>query len=211
MSRSSSHMRKMPMTALLIGLIVFFGIHLVPTMPTLRSGIANRIGPAGYQATFSVISLVGFLLIVLGYAQMQMAPSRINPQLWVSPSWTRHIAFLLMLPAFILLAAAYVPSRIRDAAKHPMLTAIMLWAIAHLLVRGDLAAFLLFGSFLLYAIYDRISVTNRVSLGPLGARKGSAKGDVAAVLIGLATYAVMLLWGHAALIGKPLIRLSFAP
>jgi uncharacterized membrane protein len=196
------------MIVLLSGLFLFFGIHLLPTQPNVREGIRKNIGVGGYMAIFNIVSLLSFVMIVIGYGQMQGAPTRINPQLWVSPPWARHITFLLMIPAFILLAAAYVPSRIRDAAKHPMLASIKLWAFAHLLVRGDLAGVLLFGSFLAYGIYDRISVKNRVALGPLGTRKGTLRGDIIAVVLGLAAYAFMLLWGHAYLIGKPLLRVA---
>ena len=110
-----------------------------------------------------------------------------------------------MIPAMILLVAAYVPSRIRSAIAHPMLTALMLWACAHLLANGDLASAVLFGSFLAYAVYDRISVLNRPSPGPLGAAKGGAVQDALALVLGLGLYALMLVWGHAKLIGVPLL------
>jgi uncharacterized membrane protein len=119
----------------------------------------------------------------------------------------KHIVFLLMLPVFVLLAAAYIPSNIRRIAQHPMLLAIKLWAFAHLLVNGDLAGMLLFGSFLAYGIYDRISVTRREALGPLGTRSGGVGGDIAAVAIGLAAYAIMLVAGHYWFIGIPLINI----
>ena len=95
------------------------------------------------------------MLIVLGYGHMQ-GLGRGNPQLWVPPVWIKHVVFLLMIPAIILLVAAYVPSRIRSAVGHPMLTALMIWAFAHLLANGDLASVLLFGSLLGFAVYDRI-------------------------------------------------------
>ena len=118
----------------------------------------------------------------------------------------KHIVFLLMLPVFVLLAAAYIPSNIRRIAKHPMLLAIKIWAFAHLLVNGDLAGILLFGSFLAYGIYDRISVKQRGALGPLGARTGGVSGDIAAFAIGLAAYTFMLVAGHYWFIGIPLIN-----
>lgn len=204
------------MSTLVAGLIVFFAIHLVPTQRSWRDGLIARFGASGYQGFFSLVSLVGLVLIVMGYGALSAAPARVNPQLWVSPSWMRHVTYLLMLPAMILLAAAYVPSRIRDAVGHPMLAAIKVWALAHLLVRGDLAAVLLFGSFLAYGAFDRISVKRRAALGqhtlgPLGAQPGTARGDVAATIIGLAAYAFMLVVGHSLLIGVPLTRFSFAP
>jgi uncharacterized membrane protein len=101
--------------------------------------------------------------------------------------------------------AAYVPSRIRSAVGHPMLTALMIWAFAHLLANGDLASVLLFGSLLGYAVYDRLSVISRPSPGPLGTAKGGAINDILAIAAGLALYALMLFWGHAKLTGVALL------
>lgn len=198
------------MLKLLVGLVVFHGIHLVPTLAGLRGSLVERIGRGGYLGLFSALSLVGLVLIVLGYGEARVL-GRANPQIWSPPAWTRHVAYLLMLPAMVLLVAAYVPSRIRDLAKHPMLASIKLWALAHLLLRGDLASLLLFGSFLAYAVYDRISVTRRAVRGPLGDQRGGARGDVVVLAVGLLAYALMIVIGHSALIGVPLLRVSFAP
>jgi uncharacterized membrane protein len=111
---------------------------------------------------------------------------------------------LVMIPAMVLLVAAYIPSRIRNAVRHPMLTALMLWAFGHLLVNGDLASVLLFGSFLAYGFYDLISANRRAALGPLGTAQGSTVGDVAAIAAGLALYALLVFWGHQMLTGVPL-------
>jgi uncharacterized membrane protein len=98
-----------------------------------------------------------------------------------------------------------VPSRIRTAAKHPMLAAIKLWAVSHLLVRGDLASIVLFGSLLAWAVYDRISVKRRGALGPLGAKAGTLTGDMVVLAGGVAAYVFFLTIGHYRLIGVPLI------
>jgi len=193
------------MLILLIGLAIFFLVHVVPTAPDIRSGLVARFGEGTYKIIFAALSLVGFALIVLGYHKLQIMPGK-NPQLWAPPVWTRHLAFTLMLPAMILLVAAYVPSKIRTAVKHPLLAATKLWALAHLLANGDLGSVALFGSFLAYAIYDRISVKRRNALGPLGSAQGSLSGDVVAVAAGLALYGLMLHWGHGALIGVPLVN-----
>ncbi len=192
------------MLLLVVGLIIFFGIHLVPTNPGLRDGLRERFGATPYQIAFSVLSLLGFALIVIGYGKLQMLPGK-NPQLWVPPTWTKHIAFTLMLPAMILLVAAYVPSRIRTAAKHPMLLAIKIWALAHLIANGTLGALVLFLSFLAYAVYDRISVKKRVAAGPLGNKTGGIGGDIIVLVAGTALYVFMLLYGHQFLINKALI------
>jgi uncharacterized membrane protein len=189
---------------LIIGLALFFLIHLVPTMPDLRRGLAGRFGETGYKAAFSLISAAALILIVLGYGKLQDAPGK-NPVLWIAPLWIRHVVFTLMLPALVLLVAAYVPSRIRTAVQHPMLAAVKLWAFAHLLANGDLGSVLLFGGFLAYAVYDRISVKRRAALGPLGQSKGGIGNDLLVVVAGVALYLFMLLFGHAWLIGVPLL------
>ena len=193
------------MTLLILGLVIFHGLHLVPTAPELRTGLRERLGPGIYQLLFSVASLVGLVLIVWGYGQAHGRGDG-NVQLYYPPLFLRHITLALMLPAFILLAAAYVPSRIRTAVKHPMLTAVKTWALAHLLIRGDLASVLLFGSFLAYGVFDRISVKKRGALGPLGTATGGLIGDITAVVIGVVAYGLMVVWGHGALIGVPLLR-----
>jgi uncharacterized membrane protein len=192
------------MWLLLIGLGLFFVAHLVPTRPDLRTRLVARFGAGRYSGLFSVVSLVALAMIVWGYGRMQ-GLARGNPQVWDPPAWSKHVTMLLMVPALILLVAAYVPSRIRNATRHPMLIAIMLWALGHLLANGDLASLLLFGSFLAYAVYDRISAGQRHALGPLGEAKGGLRGDAAAIAGGLVLYALLLFWGHQKLTGVPLL------
>jgi len=192
------------MWLLLVGLGLFFVAHLVPTRPDLRARLVARFGAGRYSGLFSVVSLVALAMIVWGYGRMQ-GLARGNPQVWDPPAWSKHVTMLLMVPALILLVAAYVPSRIRNATGHPMLIAIMLWALGHLLANGDLASLLLFGSFLAYAVYDRISVGRRHALGPLGEAIGGLPGDVAAIAGGLVLYALLLFWGHQKLTGLPLL------
>lgn len=200
------------MLPLIIGLIVFFAIHLVPTNPGLRQGMVDRFGAGAYKGIFALLSAVGLALIVIGYHKLQVHPGKNPGPWWGADGPQRHVAMGLMLVSMILLAAAYVPSRIRTAVKHPMLAATKLWALAHLLVNGDLGSIVLFGSFLAYAIYDRISVKRRGAMGPLGAKTGGLMGDVTAVLLGLALYAFMAFYGHSALIGVPVMpAASFAP
>lgn len=192
------------MLLMIVGLALFFLIHLVPTAPEVRRTLCERLGEGTYRLVFSVVSAVGLALIVYGYAKLHATPGK-NPMIWSPPQGMRHATLLLMLFASILLAAAYIPSRIRTAAKHPMLAAVKLWALAHLLVRGDLASMVLFGSFLAWAVFDRISVKRRAALGPLGSSTGGIGGDIAALLVGVGIYVIMLLWGHARLIGIALI------
>ncbi len=190
------------MLPLVLGLLVFFLVHLVPTQVDLRQGLAGRLGENGYRAAFSVAALIGLILIIVGFGKLQVMAGK-NPEIWSPPVWTRHIAFLLMLPAMVLIVAAYVPSQIRTATKHPMLAAIKLWATAHLLANGDLASILLFGSFLGYTAYDRISVKRRHVKVP--APPQGWVNDIIVVAAGLALYGAMLTIGHAWLIGVPLL------
>ncbi len=199
------------MMPLIIGLAMFFAPHLVPTSPELRDGLRARFGDTAYKMFFSLLSLAGFAVIIYGYHKMQVHPGK-NPVLYDPPEFMRHITMALMLPAMILLVAANVPSRIRTAVKHPLLAAVKLWALAHLLSNGDVASLALFGSFLAYGIYDRISVKRRGALGPLGTRQpGSIINDVIVVLVGTGLYFAMLYGGHEWLIGvSPLPSLSAA-
>lgn len=191
------------MMMLIVGLIVFLGVHLLPTSPPIRDGLVARFGPNVYKGIFSVLSLIGFIIIVMGYHKMQLNPGK-NPVLFVPPAWMSHITLALMLPAMILLVASQIPSRIRSAVKHPMLLAIKLWALGHLLANGDVASLLLFGSFLAYAVYDLISVKQRGAAGPLGAKQPSSiLNDVLVVALGAGLYVWMLYGGHAWLIGVP--------
>jgi uncharacterized membrane protein len=187
------------MTPLIIGLLIFFGIHLVPTQTELRDGLIGRFGAGAYRAAFSVISLIGFVLIVVGYGKMQVLAGK-NPQIWVPPTWTTHVVLPLMIVSMILLVAANVPSNIKRIVKHPMLLGIKIWAFAHLLANGDLASMVLFGSFLAYAVFDRISVKRRAApASPVPT--GGLMGDIIAVGGGLVLYAAFVFFLHEKLIG----------
>jgi uncharacterized membrane protein len=192
------------MAFLILGLVLFLGIHVVPMSPSLKQSAIARIGERGYKLAFAVLSTIGLILIIVGFGQLRGSGQDV--QLWSPPRWSRHVAFALMLPAFILIVAAYVPSRIRDlTGDHPMLAGIILWALAHLIANGDLAGLLLFGGFLVWAIADRISAGRRHAFGPLGRKPGGASGDIIAVVIGCAVYAIILIWGHPLIIGLPLV------
>jgi uncharacterized membrane protein len=188
------------MLVMIIGLVVFFAIHLVPSNLELKNGLVARFGTAGYKGIFAALSLIGLSLIVLGFYKLQLHPGK-NPILWDPPVWTRHLALALMLPAMIALVAAYVPSHIHVVLKHPMLIAIKTWALAHLLANGDLASLILFGSFLAFAVYDRISVKRRGDLGPLGKGAGPWINDAIVVVLGTALYALIVLYLHELVIG----------
>lgn len=189
------------MTWLVVGLVLFIGIHSVSIVaPRGRHALANRLGEGPWKGLYTVVALAGFGLIVAGYSAARQDPV----VLWVPPVAMRHVAALLMLPVFVLLLAAYLPGRIQRAAKHPMLAATKFWALAHLLANGTLGDVLLFGSFLAWAVADRISLKRRASAGlvrpVLGASAGKAN-DAIAVVGGLVLYAVFAFWAHGFLFG----------
>jgi uncharacterized membrane protein len=184
------------MTLLIIGIVVFLGLHLLPTVSGLREKLVARLGENGYKALFSLLSVAGFVLLVYGFAK---APAI---QVWSPSGWTRWVAVVLMLPAFIFLVAAYVPGKIKERLKHPFLAAIKTWALAHLIANGDLASIILFGSFLAYAVYDRITLKRRQPTSLIGVPKtGGPRSDLIAVVVGTGLYVVFLVWLHPLLIG----------
>ena len=184
------------MTLLIVGIIVFLGIHTLPTNPGLREALGGRLGETGYKVLFSLLSVAGFVLLVYGFARAPLIP------VWSPPAWTRWVAIVLMLPAFIFLVAAYVPGQIKARLKHPFLVAIKTWALAHLIANGDLASIVLFGAFLAYAVYDRITLKRRQPTSLIGVPgTGGARNDLIAVVLGLVFYLLFLVWLHPLLIG----------
>jgi len=188
------------MTLLIVGIVVFLGIHLLPTFPQFRETLVERLGENGYKAVFSLASLAGFVLLVWGFAQAPVI------QIWSPPPWTRWVAIVLMLPAFIFLVAAYVPGRIKARLKHPFLVSIKTWALAHLIANGDLASIILFGAFLAYAVYDRIALKGRRPTALVGTMaEGGARNDLIAVVFGVLLYVVFLVWLHPLLFGQAVL------
>lgn len=187
------------MTALVIGLLVFLGAHSVRIFAEeWRGRQIARLGPQRWKGVYSVVSLAGFALIVWGYGMARAEPLL----LWTPPVWTRHLAALLTLPAFVLLAAAYVPAtRIKAAVSHPMVLGVKIWAVAHLIANGTLADALLFGSFLAWAALDFQAARARDRAAGTRYVAGPIARDAAAVIIGLAAWAAFAFWLHASLIG----------
>ena len=186
------------MSLFVIGLVLFLGIHSVSIFaPAWRDAQVARRGEPAWKGIYSVISIVAFVMLVYGYGMARQSPV----VLYSPPTMLRHIALLLMVPVFPLLFAAYLPGRIKSAAKHPMLLAVKIWATAHLLANGTLADVLLFGGFLAWAVADRISAKRRTVARVVPGASPSKANDVIAVVGGLAVYVLFLLWGHRVLIG----------
>lgn len=183
------------MTLLIAGLLVFIAIHLVPTRVALRQTLVAKLGELPYKAVFSLISLAGLVMIVMGKGSAEFV------SVWNPPAFTMHITKLLMLPVFVLLLAAYIPCNIKRKLRHPMLIAVKLWALAHLVANGDLASMLLFGGFLAYAVVDMISVKRRAVGSTLAAKP--IYMDILVILAGLGVY-VAVAMHHGQLFGVPL-------
>jgi uncharacterized membrane protein len=184
------------------GLAVFLGTHLVTTHRELRAALIARYGENGYKVGYSVLSAVGLVLIVYGFSTYR-ATGWIN--VWNPPTGMRHLALALMLPAAIIFVSAYLRGHIWRVMKHPMLVAIKIWALAHLLSNGDLGSIILFGSFLAWAVYDRITLKSRKDAGAPPIPFGGTKNDVLAVVVGIVVYAALVFAFHPAVIGVSVV------
>lgn len=188
------------MTLLIVGIVVFLGFHLLPAFPYVRESLIERLGKNGYRVLFSVVSLASLVLLVWGFATAPFIP------IWSPPPWTRWVAIVLMLPAFILWMAAYVPGRIKVVVKTPFLIAIKIWALAHLIANGGLASIILFGSFLAFAVFDGVALKGRQPTALVETPgTGPLRNDLIAVVFGVLLYVVFLVWLHPLPIGRVVV------
>lgn len=179
------------------GLVVFLGIHsLAIVAPGFRDRLAARLGEGPWKGLYSLVSIAGFWLIITGWSEARAA----SEVLWVAPPWTRHLSATLLLPVFPLLLAAYLPGRVSQAARHPMLLATILWAVAHLVTTLHTAKLVLFGAFLIWAVADWASQSRRAPR-TIPRLPASKLNDLVVVIGGLALYAGFAMWAHAAWIG----------
>ena len=187
------------MTALILGLVIFLGVHSVRVVAEdWRTGVRARIGDKAYKGLYTAASLAGFALIVWGYGLARQQPV----VLWLPPLWTRHLAALLTVPAFVLLVAAYVPGNsLKTRLRHPMVLSIQLWALAHLLANGNLADVLLFGGFLVWAALSFGAARGRDRAAGAVSAPGRLVPTLVAVAVGLVAWAVFAFWAHGVLIG----------
>jgi uncharacterized membrane protein len=190
----------MGLAIMILGLAVFLGVHLLVTCRAQRASAIARMGEGTYKGLFSAASFVGIILIGYGFAQYR-ATGWID--VWDPPRWTRHVTVALVWPAIICLVAAYFPGRIKAVLKHPMLVGVKLWALAHLISNGDLGSIILFGSFLAWAVYDRISLKHRTDSGAPPIAAGGIRNDVIAIAGGTLLYLALGFWFHPYVIGIP--------
>jgi uncharacterized membrane protein len=182
------------MGLLILGLALFIGIHLVPGSPAPRAKVVAAIGLNGYKAAFSLVSVAGLVLICIGYAQ---APAE---QIFTPSETARLILPIAMALAFILMACAYTPGRIRRLVRHPMMASVLIWSVLHLLANGDLASNILFGTFALWSVFAILSAARRGQ--KLGDDRIRPWADLVAAAIGLIAFGIVF-YSHEWLFGVP--------
>jgi uncharacterized membrane protein len=190
----------MGLAILVAGLIIFIGAHVFITHREHRAALIARIGEGPYKGLFSLVSIVGLVLIFWGFADYR-ATSWVD--VWHPPAFMRYVTDVLMWPAIVCIVAAYFPGGIKMRLKHPMLVGVKLWALAHLLVNGDLGSIILFGSILGWAGYDRITLKYRSDSGALPIPSGGRTNDSLAIIVGTILYLALGLVFHPLVIGVP--------
>ncbi|HEV2898293.1 MAG TPA: NnrU family protein [Pseudaminobacter sp.] len=186
------------MVPLILGLMVFLGIHSVRIVaPEWRNRQLKTLGEGPWKGIYSLVSLAGLVLLIWGYGRAW----EVAPILYEPPVWMKHTAALLMFFSFVSLMVFIFPAgHLKPILKHPFLAAVQIWAFAHLLANGDLASVILFGAFLAWAVIDRIAVEQR---GEAAALPGPVKWDILAVMSGAVLY-ILFIWRlHLWLIGVP--------
>ena len=187
------------MVYLILGLVLFLGLHSVRIFADgWRTQRLAQMGEAAYKAVYSLLSLVGFGLVIWGFSLAREAPV----QWWTPPVGMRHAASLLTLIAFILLAAAYVPrNSIKARLHHPMVLGVKTWALAHLVATGMVAHLVLFGAFLVWAVLDFIAARKRDRAANTSYPPGTVGATAATVAVGVVAWVGFAFWGHGLLIG----------
>lgn len=187
------------MTVLIFGLLLLLGVHSIRIVADgWRAAQIGRLGEGVWKGSYSLAAGVGLALILWGYHLAQAQPV----VLWAPPSWVRHLGALLTVPAFVLLAAAYVPrNRIKAAVGHPMVAAVKTWAFAHLLANGTLAAVVLFGAFFVWAVVDFASARRRDRAAGTHYPAGTGSRDAIVLVVGLAAWVLFAFLLHGWLIG----------
>ena len=191
------------MLVLILGLVIFLGLHSVRIVADgWRAQTITRIGAQPWKGLYSLVSIVGFGLIVWGFGLARQQPV----QWWSPPPAMRHVAALLTLLAFVLLAAAYVPGNgIKARLHHPMVLAVKVWALAHLLANGNAAHVVLFGAFLVWAALNFSAARRRDRAAATVYPAGNAAATVGVLIVGVVAWAVFAFWLHGWLIGvRPL-------
>jgi uncharacterized membrane protein len=191
------------LSVMILGLVLFFAAHTFTTRRKARAEAVARLGEGTYKIVYSLVSLAGLVLIVWGFSHYRPTGWI---DIWYPPKVLKHIAVALMLPAVVLVVASYLRGHIYEKLRHhPMLAGIKLWAAAHLLANGDLGSIILFGSFLGWAVYDRISLKHRTDSGGPPIPVGGLTNDLIAVGVGVVAYLALAFAFHPVVIGVPVM------
>ena len=187
------------MPLLILGLLLFLGVHSLRVFADgWRSRQLSRWGELRWKSFYSLVSLLGFVLLVWGFALARQQPTL----LYVPPLTLRHLNALFTLVAFVLVAAAYIPrNHFKARLGHPMLLGVKSWAFGHLLATGMLHDVVLFGAFLLWAIVLFASSRRRDRRAATVRPAGTLAGDAATVIVGVAAWLAFVAWLHLWLIG----------
>ncbi len=184
----------------ILGLVVFLGAHVFVSRRNERAALISRIGRGPYLGLFTLVSIVGLVLIGFGFARYRA--EGLIP-VWYPPAWTRQIVVAAMWPASIAVVAAYIPGDIKRVLKHPMLVGVKIWAVAHLCANGDLGGMILFGAVLAWADYDRITLKRRSDPGAPPIPLGGRRNDIIAIVVGTSLYLALGFVFHPIVIGLP--------
>lgn len=191
------------MALLILGLVIFLGVHSTRVFADpWRAQMLERIGPMPWKALYSVFSIVGFIVLVIGFRQARQE----SMVLYVTPAWMKHVTAVLMMVSMILFVAAYTPRNwFRAKVHHPQVLSVQTWAFAHLLAVGVLADVVLFGGFLVWAIVLFAVSRQRDRVTSTAYPPGNAVGTTLAIAGGLIAWSVFALLLHGPLIGvRPL-------
>ena len=185
------------MAIFILGILIFLGVHSISIVnEPWRNKMADTLGELPWKGVYSLVATIGLVMLIYGYGSVRYDAVI----LYDPPAWLKHLSILVLLPVFPLLLAAYLPGRIKSKSGHPMLLAVKIWAFAHLLANGSLADVLLFGSFLGWAVWNRVSQKNR-QVRPIPGAPPSRVNDLIAFVVGLGLYFGFIFWLHQMLFG----------
>ena len=195
--RQEQNVRGLTMAFFILGLFIFLGVHSISIVDnSWRDRMVGKIGEGPWKGLYSLVSISGFILIIWGYGLARSG----SIDLYTPQRWLQHLSLILLFPVFPLLVATYFPGRIKAVVGHPMLVAIKLWAVAHLLSTGALIDVILFGSILIWAVMDRVSLKQRQTR-PVPGAPSTQYNDAVAVILGFVLYLAFIFWLHQLFFG----------
>lgn len=189
------------MLVMVLGLVTFLGAHsLLMHAPEWRAARIRAMGEVPWKIAFSLVSAAGLAAAIRGFGLQRADPVFV----WLPPAWLYHVTALLMVPAFVLLVAAYTPANhVRAALGHPMVLSVKVWAFAHLLSNGRLGDIVFFGAFLVWSVVLFRHLRRR-EVGPAPA--GTVAGTCVAIVLGVVAYGAFALYLHQWVAGVPALR-----